>query len=52
MVLHWINVGETDTTLVLSIKAWFQPSVHICSQNDRFPMLIHEVPLPDVMISV
>jgi hypothetical protein len=45
LVLHGMNAGEIDPKLVeSSIEAWFHLSGYICSENNKFSMLIHKVP--------
>jgi len=38
--------------VVFRNEAWFRLNGYANSQNNRLPMLIHEVPLHDVMVDV
>jgi hypothetical protein len=51
--LYTDHAEEIDPTLgLLSHKAGFHLGEYVSSQNNRFPVLIHEVLLHDIMVGV
>jgi hypothetical protein len=53
VVSHGVHDEKNDSAFVLfRFKTWFELSGFLNSQNNRFPLLIHEVPLHDVAVGV